>query len=337
MKLWQKLKRPPYRTVLLLFSILGAIGLAYLAWQPGSRVRDGRHDLRTNGIWIQHGWLGDDSWFDRNQRNRALFRNDARMQELAESLSSHGIKYLFPHVCPCDPSGNIAPIDHAQTERFLDHFQSFAVIPWIGGVWGNQCFPDSPAWRAKFAASAADLITSHPRLAGVHVNIEPWPSGSPDFLLLLDELRIALPEGKIISIAAYPPPTRWQPSTDVHWDEAYFREVARRADQLAPMMYDTSIRIPKCYTQLMSSWTREVLNWSGNTQVLLGVPTYDDAGVGWHDPRVENLKNALSGIHAGLKKFDSPRNNYAGVAVYCEWEMDQREWEQFKYEFEKTK
>lgn len=336
MKLWQKLKRPPYRTVLLLFLILAVIGLAYLVWQPGSRVRDGRHDRRTNGIWLQHGWLGDDSWFTRNNRDKALFRDDARMQQLADLLSSHGIKYVFPHACPCNPSGSISPIDAAQTEKFLDHFGRFAVVPWIGGVWGSQCFPDSPAWRAKFVASAADLITSHPRLAGVQVNIEPWPTGSSDFLLLLDDLRRALPKGKIISVAAYPPPTRWQQSTDVHWDEAYFRQVAARADQLAPMMYDTGIKIPKCYQYLMSSWTHDVLNWSGNTQVLLGVPAYNDPGVGYHSPRVENLSNALRGIHAGLNKFDALPTNYAGASIYCEWEMDQNEWQQFKTEFEKT-
>jgi hypothetical protein len=32
---------------------------AYAIWEPGERVIDGRHDLRSNGIWIQHGWLGD--------------------------------------------------------------------------------------------------------------------------------------------------------------------------------------------------------------------------------------------------------------------------------------
>jgi len=62
-------------------------------------IRDGRHDLRTNGIWIQHGWLGDDSWFQRNHRDKALFRSDQKVQELADLLGSHGVKYVFPHLC----------------------------------------------------------------------------------------------------------------------------------------------------------------------------------------------------------------------------------------------
>jgi len=44
----------------------------------------------------------------------------------------------------------------------------------------------------------------------VHINIEPMTSGDANFLALLDELRSALPKEKLISIAAYPPPTRFQ-------------------------------------------------------------------------------------------------------------------------------
>ncbi len=324
------------RTILLLLVVLGVLALAYLVWSPGKSVRDGRHDLSANGIWIQHGWLGDDSWFKRNRKDKTLFRNHRQIQKLADLLAGHGVKYVFPHVCPCRPDGKIAPVDLVQTERFLDHFQDFAVVPWIGGVLDVHCAPGSAQWRANFVSSAVDLLQKHPRLAGVQLNIEPMPSGNSDFLTLLDELREAMPAGRILSVAAYPPPTKWHPFPEVHWDESYFRQVAQRADQLAPMMYDTALRLPKLYQYLMSAWTSEVLDWSGDAQVLLGVPVYDDAGVRYHLPHVENLQNALLGIHAGLSRTRSLPANYAGVAIYCEWEMDQQEWDYFRKEFAKT-
>jgi hypothetical protein len=330
------LKRPPWRTILLLLAIIGLLDLVYVTWSPGERVRDGRHDRRTNGVWIQHGWLGDDLWFQRYRKDQTLFRDDQKVQELADLLASHGVRYVFPHVCPCDPNGKIAPVDPIQTERFLDHFGDFQVVPWIGGVLDVHCSPESPQWRMNFVSSVVDLLTTHPRLAGVQLNIEPMPSGNPDFLTLLDELRRAMPAGKIISVAAYPPPTLWHPFPDVHWDEPYFRQVAQRSDQLVPMMYDTAIRLPKLYRHLMSRWTSDVLSWSGDTQVLLGVPVYDDAGVGYHSPDVENLPNALSGIHAGLSRHEMLPKNYAGIAIYCEWEMDQQEWSFLKKEFERA-
>jgi hypothetical protein len=336
MNKWHHLKRPPWRTVLLLFIVIGLLGLVYLAWSPGKRVRDGRHDLGSNGIWIEHGWLGDDLWFSANRMDKQRFRDSQKIQKLAQLLSSHGVKYVYPHLCPSNANGEIARADPRQTERFLNHFKGFKILPWIGGVLHVHCSPQSPVWRKTFVSSAVNLLRSHPRLAGVQLNIEPMPSGNRGFLVLLEELRQAMPEGKILSVAAYPPPTRWHPHPEVHWEEEYFRQVAQRADQMAVMMYDSAIRWQKPYQHLMSRWTSDILRWSGDTKVLLGIPVYDDAGVKYHFSRVENLRNALLGIHAGLSKFESVPGNYTGVAIYCEWEMDDHEWAYFREEFEKA-
>jgi hypothetical protein len=189
--------------------------------------------------------------------------------------------------------------------------------------------------------SAVTLLRRYPALAGVHVNIEPMPSGNPDFPVLLRELRAALPPGKILSVAAYPPPTRWHPFREVHWDEPYFRQVAAEADQLVVMMYDTSIRWPKLYQHVLRTWTPhvlrtwtpQVLEWGAPAEVLLGVPDYDDAGTGYHHPEVENLPTALRGIHGGLAGYRSLPESYAGVAVYSEWQTDEAEWRTLEREF----
>jgi hypothetical protein len=319
-----------------LLRVSGALALlvvAYSLWTPGLRVRDGRHDPGTNGIWLQHGWLGDDAWFERNQRDRSRFRDNARIRELADLLTRHRVKHVFPHLCPCDAGGRIPAVDAVQTERFLDGLDGVAVIPWIGGVLDLHCQIDAPEWRAAFVTSSVALLSAHPRLAGVQLNIEPLPDGHAGYLLLLEELRRALPTDKILSVAAYPPPTRWHPHPDVHWSESYFRAVAKRTDLLAVMLYDTSIRVPKIYEHVMAAWTREALDWSGGTPVLLGVPTYDDAGTGYHDPRVENLGHALAGIHAGLSSSAPVPAHCRGVSLYCEWETDAAEWTLFDAEY----
>jgi hypothetical protein len=187
-------------------------------------------------------------------------------------------------------------------------------------------------WHSNFVHAAHTLLERHPRLAGVHLNIEPLPDGDQNFLKLLDEMRVALPVGKLISVAAYPPPTRWHPLPDVHWEEGYFREVASRCDHLAVMMYDAAQKIPKAYQRLMADWTAEVLDWSQGKSVLLGVPIYDDAGVGYHDPKVEYLRHALLGIHRGLSRKPVPPH-YQGVAVYCDWETSNPEWKYFREHF----
>ena len=301
--------------------------MAFLAWRPGLDLQDGRHDRGRNAIWLAHGWLGGDQWFVRyNKTNEfARYRDQAKIRELADKLRRHHITDVFPHLCPAEPNGEIPAVDAAQVERFLDAFDGFRVFPWAGGPNGTAVRLQDQRWRTVFITRLRDLLIQHPRLAGVQLNIEPCSSGDQGFLELLDELRRVLPAGKLISVAAYPPPTRWHPFPDVHWDERYFREVARRSDQLAVMMYDAAQHIPKAYQQLMADWTGEVLAWSEGKDVLLGLPTYRDADVSWHDPKVENLTNALWGIHRGLLRRTVPAH-YQGVAIYSDWETDESEW-----------
>ncbi len=79
----------------------------------------------------------------------------------------------------------------------------------------------------------------------------------------------------------------------------------------------------------MASWTREVLEWSSDTDVLSGLPAYDDEGVDYHYPHVENLENSLPGIHSGLDN-NKKISNYKGISIYCEWEMDKNKWQYLK-------
>ena len=334
MNWWRKFQRLPWRTVTAGAGLLLTLFVGYLSWSPGLDVQDGRHDRRRNGIWLSHGWLGADAWFIRYGKTNQLarYRDATHIRELAALLRLHHITDVFPHLCPAESDGRLPPVDSRQVELFLDNFTSFRVMPWIGGPNGSHVLASSPKWRASFARSILDLMAAHPRLAGVHLNVEPMTSGDTNFLALLDELRVALPKGKLLSIAAYPPPSRYHPFKDVHWNEDYFRQVARRSDQMAVMMYDTALRMPKLYQRLMVAWPEEVLLWSEGKPVPLGVPTYDDACVGYHHPRVENLRNALLGIHRGLSYRPLP-TNYQGVSIYCEWETDTTEWRYFGEHF----
>lgn len=312
-------------------SFLIGAWVAYSFWTPGLDVNDGRNDIGRNALWLQHGWLGSDGWFDRYHKNKKLFRDDERIAVLAELVKQNHIKFVFPHLCPCSKDGTIAESDDMQIEKVLDKLDGVDILPWVGGVLGTDVRLEDSQWRSKFIGSIGQLLEKHPRLSGIHINIEPLPSGERNYLLLLEELRAKLPEGKLISIAAYPPSTILHPSSIVHWEEPFSRKVASRVDQVAVMMYDTAIKIPKLYESLMKSWTVQVLDWYEPKQVLLGIPAYDDAGVNYHDAKTENITNALLGINAGLTN-PLPKN-YEGVAIYCEWEMDTKKWRQFQTAF----
>ncbi len=330
-----RMMRPPWRTVWPATLLVLVMGIGYLEWSPGATVTNGRHDLGQNGIWLQHGWLGHDSWFEKYNKIDRIdsFRDTAQIRELVSQLKRDHITDLFPHVAPTQSDGQLPPIDRDQVERFLDECDGLRVMPWIGGASGVQAHPEDADWRANFVRSIRVMLDTHPRMAGVHINIEPCPSGTRDFIDLLKEVRAVLEQDEVLSIAAYPPPTRWHPYPEVHWEEAYFREVAGHVDQVAVMMYDTALTRPRFYEALMRDWTVEILDWSGNAEVLLGLPTYDDADTDYHDPDTENLQHAIAGIHAGLLEHADLPDNYKGVALYSEWEMQSDEWAYYREHF----
>ena len=320
--LLKKLEKSALRIVSALTIILGIPVFCYWVWQPGSN--DPLPEYSNNAIWLGHGWLGDDSWFSRNNRNKEDFRSVEKISALFKKLSDNKISTVYPHLCPAQLNGKIAPYDSEQIERFLDIAEQYniKVIPWIGGVYEESARPANEKWRKNFVLSVDELLKKHPRLAGVQVNIEPMPESEVGFIKLLDELRPEMP-GKILSIAAYPPPTAWHRFPDVHWELSYIKRLTDHCDQLAVMMYDTAIPLEKFYIKLMTDWTDQLASAvsSGNCELLLGIPAYEDTGVGYHHPRVENIFSALKGIAGAGGKLQA-----SGIAIYCEWEMDENKW-----------
>ncbi len=308
-------------------------------WQPGLTVTDGRDNLNRNALWIGHGWLGADAWFSPDKpAEKARFRDAQSIAQLARLCHDNGIRDLYPHLTPTRSDGAMSAADDAQIERFLDGTPRQRVLPWVGGRMGQHIAPADAARTARFVASVGALMRKHPRLAGFHLNVEPWKSGDAGMLKLLDDLRAVLPTDKILSISGYPPQSEWYPLR-LAWSQDYYCQVAARVDQIAVMLYDSSLHDAKLYQWLSARWARTVLSWTrdSQTEILLGVPTYVAAGPKWgplyHDPRVENLTNALAGLHRALSDMGRLPHNYAGAAIYCEWETDAAEWKVWREQF----
>ena len=319
--------------------VVALLFVAHWRWQPGLNVTDGHDDLGRNALWIGHGWLGADSWFDASKpAEKARFRATPNIIKLAQKCRDNGIRDLYPHLTPTQANGAMSACDDAQIERFLDNTGGLRVLPWIGGRMETHIAPDDAAKSARFVASVGALVKRHPRLAGVHLNVEPWKDGDIGMLRLLGDLKAAIGPHKVLSISGYPPLGEWYPLR-LAWSESYYRQIAARVDQIAVMLYDSSLHDAKTYQWFVARWTRAMLAWTrdGKAEVLLGVPTYGAAGptMGplYHNPRVENLTNALAGLHRGLRDEGQLPRHYAGAAIYCEWETGAHEWRIWREEF----
>jgi hypothetical protein len=229
------------------------------------------------------------------------------------------------HLTPTTVNGKIPEVDAIQTKLFLELLLNKRVMPWLGGVTGKSAFLGSIAWRKNFVSSVNKLLEQYPSFAGIHLDFEPLENHDIGFLELLSELRIAIGKSKLISVATpIPRVGLWG------WDKNMFEKVSKISDQIVPMLYDSHIPLQKPYVALMSSWTWEILHWSNGKDVLLGVPAWDEATAS-HHPEIENLENALHGIHGALKP-KIPKN-YAGIALYAHFTMDNSRWKTLELEF----
>jgi hypothetical protein len=169
---------------------------------------------------------------------------------------------------------------------------------------------------------------------GVHLNIEPVERDDADFVKLVQELREALPVGKI-SIAM----DEWQPallsqwtaqllgvSIQSYWSTAQIDSITPFIDELVVMTYDTGFHDPKLYEWWVEQQTIALSKIVPSTvTVRVGIPTYQEGAS--IDPATENLKTGLDGFTRGVQNIRSDLTRLSGIAIYPYWEMGTADWQ----------
>ena len=176
---------------------------------------------------------------------------------------------------------------------------------------------------------------------GVFLDIEPVWDGDAHFVDLLRKVRLRLGESVPVSVAV---PPDWSPlDADIpvpelvlpgtEWSRSYKQNVALLSDQMAVMGYNSGLTAATDYETWMAyqvqTYAEAVSALGEGTVLLIGIPTYDAEPPG-HDPEVENVVTALSGLRAGLAAAGPAAAWVQGAAIFSDWETDAAEWEQFQ-------
>jgi hypothetical protein len=309
--------------VLLGAVVLGVAGYLALAYAPAGDTAAHPFNQDRNAVWLEHRWL---------EKPHTAEQMDALLQ----SLNGHGIAYAYPHLIPFNGAGRLPVHSREQMRAFLAAARRVApglkVLPWVGGVRvgytrmkpGTVDLADI-GQRQRIVAECRGLMDEG--FDGVHLNIEPIPDGDVLFLALLRSLRTAIGGGILSLSATRPGPFALPIAPNFLWSPEYYVRVAAEADQLVVMAYDTALPTPSLYRRYLayaaSSMTRNLAR-SGRARVLIGIPTYDGAGL-MHRADVENPENALAGLVAGLRGVGGG-GTFEGVALYAEWTTDDAEW-----------
>ena len=303
--------------------LLGAAVAAYVGYAPVGDAAPHPFNQNRNGAWLEHRWLEKP-------------HSTAEMEALLGMLSRRGILYVYPHLIPFNGAGRLPVHSREQMRSFLAAARRVApgmkVLPWVGGLrvgWKRQrqgsIELSDLAQRQRMVAEVRGLMDEG--FDGIHVNIEPVDSGNDEFLALLRALRQGVGEDRLLSVSTvHPGPLRLPFAPNFLWTPGYYERLGAIVDQVAVMAYDTALPTSTLYRRYVA-WTASTLTrrlQGSRARVLIGIPTYDGAGI-VHRDGVETPENALLGLVAGLRGLGAG-GTFEGVAIYAEWTTEPDEW-----------
>ncbi len=311
-KVWKISK---YGIVFIALVLIWALTFGFSANKPGSFYNTG-----DNAVWLEHAWVGE-------------YKSEAEIRNLVADLIEYDFSTAFVHVGPLKSDGTIDPETYEYSIHFVDTFKKFdkdiELQAWMGQI-RHRIDLDDPEVRHNVVKKSI-IMSQMVGFDGIHFDIEPAHDYDSGFIDLLKETRAGLPEDKVISVALakfIPRSAIWffgniyefrNYSTQVNYGN-----VQKYADQIAVMVYDTSIKRDWLYEWLVKEQTIWITSFLDDAKVFIGIPTYDYGDPRpWFDHEVENVRTGLRGVVKGLNNLRSDLDSFAGVAVYPYWEFDE--------------
>lgn len=274
-----------------------------------------------NAVWIGHEWVGE-------------AKTDAEIAALVNNLNNYQFDTVFVHAGPLENDGTIKPETYKYAMNFVEKVKKsdpdIEYQAWLGQIRVKIDLSDEGVRHNVVKQSI--IMSQLVGFDGIHFDIEPVGDDDLNFINLLKETRETLPQGKTISVALaefIPNSLVWM-IKDFYKLENYntqinYSNVAKYSNQIVAMAYDTGMRRGWLYRWLVREQTVWLSNLLKNKEFFIAIPAYDKASEDF-DPKVENVENGIKGIVSGLNNIRSEEENFAGVAIYPYWEIDENEW-----------
>ncbi len=291
-----------------------------------------KEPIGHNAIWIGIRW-GEE------------VHTDDEVESLARLLHAEGIDVVYVWTSWLQDDGTWSETTFENMAAFVEQFKRYysdaRLDAWIGiPVELPDYRLDDEDIRAEIAAFSSQVLSTF-GFDGIHLNAEPVWNGDEYFPVLLREVRQAIGEDIILSVAVPPDwntgvpgiPAGPYTTADAHWSREYKQRVAFLSDEIAVMAYNSGLSTPEEYQIWMAY---QVSQFAGalsplgvDTQLIFGIPTYDAEPPG-HDPAAESVPAAISGIKQGLDAVGAAAQLVRGVGIYAEWSTDAAEWTAYR-------
>ncbi|WP_107426751.1 glycosyl hydrolase family 18 protein [Streptomyces sp. Ag82_G6-1] len=316
----------PLLLLLPLLSVLTALRVNYTG-----DLAEGTHTRNRDALWLGHAWVDGR-------------KTGADVDALARRLKDTGIRDLYVHSGPLEHDGTLPKSVHPKARWFIDavheKMPGVRVQAFLGDVLADE---DSDGMRLAAPDTRSAVVRSARQVLdtgyeGVHLDLEPMPSGDRDYLTLLDALRRETRSRDArLSVAAH----QIDPLPNLHsvfglftehpkwWSQEFFGQVARRVDQIAVMSYDTAQPLEGTYGGYVAQQTSLALEVTPpSTDLLMGLPFYYESNF-THWGHAETVPAAVRGVRLGLSRTDADRARF-GVALYIDFAATEANWRSYK-------
>ncbi|GGT69574.1 glycosyl hydrolase family 18 protein [Streptomyces coeruleorubidus] len=322
-------RRAALALLIALLPLLTAETALYVNYQGDPA--QGTHTRNRDALWLGHAWVDGR-------------KKDADVTALARRLQGTGIRDLYVHSGPLEHDGTLPESVYPRARWFIDavheKLPGIRVQAFLGDVLAGEgadgMVLEKPDTRAAVVRSARQILDTG--YEGIHLDLEPMPSGDRDYLTLLDALRRETRSRDAqLSVAAH----QIDPLPALHtvfglftdhpkwWSQEFFGQVARRVDQIAVMSYDTAQPLEGTYGGYVAQQTSLALEVTPpSTDLLMGLPFYWESNFD-HWGHAETVPAAVRGVRLGLSRTDADRSRF-GVALYIDFAATEADWSAYK-------
>ncbi|CAM5555694.1 hypothetical protein SVIOM74S_09984 [Streptomyces violarus] len=173
-------RRAALALLIALLPLLTAETALYVNYQGDPA--QGTHTRNRDALWLGHAWVDGR-------------KKDADVTALARRLQGTGIRDLYVHSGPLEHDGTLPESVYPRARWFIDavheKLPGIRVQAFLGDVLAGEgadgMVLEKPDTRAAVVRSARQILDTG--YEGIHLDLEPMPSGDRDYLTLLDALR----------------------------------------------------------------------------------------------------------------------------------------------------
>ncbi|WP_162910018.1 hypothetical protein [Aggregatilinea lenta] len=278
--------------------------------------------FKDNRTWLEFAWTDNPV-------------NADAVVQLGERLGDGEINRVYLEASAWRTDGTLIEGQHAQA--FVDALRQgqpdLEVLLWLR----MSIDQIADANQQAEAVALADKAVHQWGLEGIQLNAIAVPNGSNGYVSLVRDLRTAIGDDALLSITVPPDRVPSDPDVpmtagsdpDLTWDLNYKQRIGLLLpDELAIMAHASGLQTSDDYATWvgyqLSSYVSALSELENPVGLVIVVPTYDAAPE--HDPAVETVSAAISGVERGANASAQNKQQLLGIGLYEYKTTDSREW-----------